>query len=800
MKNSRFLFLIPLIVILLVIIATYLPLLRGYNFQRHDRIQSSYIGKQKEDFREKYGKEPLWFSSMFSGAPDPISTRFSGEYLSEFSYFLRKYLTTPIATHLIAALGVFLGLILISKKYWLASLCAICYSISGFNVISIIAGHDLKLVAIAYAPFIILGGYHIFRGKFNWGCIMYLFGLSLQLGSRHYQIVYYTVFGLLFFGFFELLFLILKKSDKRGFIKKFIAVFVLSIVSVLPNIGKVWYTMEYTPFSMRGGTELVSDKDTDKAIEKSSGLSMDYAFKGWSYKIQESLNLFVPNLYGGASTEKFDKKSETYSFLRKNNALNNINYLPTYWGGMRFTAGPNYLGATFIVLFIFSLFFLTFQSRLWILTSFLFFLILTWGDNFFINVFLFKYLPVYNKFRTPSMAVTAMSLFMSISIGKGFYNFFKFEDSKLRDEKIKYATLTTGGLFLSVIIFWISSDFLSQRELEANIPNQLLDALATDRKKMLSKDFLRTLLFAAGVIIGIYYYTKNKLSEKYLMIFLVIISTVDLYSFNARYLNKEGVFVRNRKKVKANFTPTPVDQFILKDTSSFRVFDMSTSPFNDARASFFHNSIGGYSALKMQRYQDLINKYISKNNENVLDLLNTKYLITSDPRRPVVTRSSALGPVWLVSTVKPVKSANEEIDALATINPKNTAVVDTTKFKPEKNSFILDSTSYIQQVSTNTQKIVYKAELSANSLAVFSEIYYPKGWEVTVDGKVVNYFRANYILRALELPAGEHEIIFEYKPKAYFLGNKISFIGSSFVIILLSVFVFIQIRKKEQNF
>lgn len=560
--------------------------------------------------------------------------------------------------------------------------------------------------------------------------------------------------------------------------------------------------MEYTPFSIRGGTELVDDnaKTEEASDNKSDGLSMDYAFKGWSYKIQESLSLFVPNLYGGASFDTFDKKSETYQFLKSNNALQNLNYFPTYWGGMRFTAGPNYLGASFIVLFIFSIFFLRLESRIWLLSSFTFFLILTWGDNFFLNELLFKYLPAYNKFRTPSMAVTSMSIIMSLSVGMGFINFFNTDLGKLSKNKMNIVLLCIGAPFLLALFFMWNSDFLSTREIElgkgGNIPEALFDAIANDRKKLLSKDLFRSFFFVAIALLPIYYYIKKKISAKYVMIGLVAVVFIDLYSFNDRYLSKPNVFVKNREKAQTNFTPTVADQMILKDTSYYRVFDVSNSPFNDARVSCFHNSIGGYSALKMQRYQEIIENYLGKSHKGVLDMLNAKYLITGNPKQPVFLRPSASGAAWLVSSVKQVNNANQELEALNSLDMKQSAVVDVEKF-PLKNTRFSTENSSIALVYNNTQKLIYKANLSHNALALFSEVYYPKGWEITVNGKPQKAIRANYILRALELPQGEHEIVFEFKPKPYVLGNKISYAGSTIVLLLFLILSFMLIKKKE---
>lgn len=774
------------------------PIFQGKALSAHDT--NSFFGMYQEAklHLEKTGEATDWTNSMFSGMPtyqigggkvnypviNKINTFFNDLthlFLPETPFFIFTYL-----------LGFFLLLLSFKLNVWSSMAGAVAIGFSSYFFIIIEAGHGGKAAGIGFLALVLAGFKFIYDRHYLWGAV--LVALYTALGATwHPQMTYYIfmLIGILFFTEFY-------KYYKAKELKKFALASLIFLAAVGVGLGtRTGYFMmnqHYLKETMRGGHSELTPQTNES---KDAGLDLDYA-TAWSYDIDESLTFLIPNFKGGASGTKLDESSNTYEVLIQNGqskqeAARFCTQLPMYWGTQPFTSGPVYMGAIVCLFFILGLFIVKGPYKWGLLIATIFSIFLAWGRNFmpFTELFM-NYFPYYNKFRAVSSILVVAEITIPLL---GFLAIKQITDRNIKKEellkKLRYSAYITGGICLFFAIFGSAIfDFTSAQDANifAQLPQWLSDAIIADRKALLRTDAIRSAIFIGLGTLLLIYFIKEKIKPIYFYIGLIALILADMWPVNKRYLNNED-FVP-KKNISVPFQMTQADELILQDPDPhYRVLNVSTNTFNDAATSFYHKSIGGYHAAKLRRYQDMIEYHIGKNNVKVFNMLNTKYFIVpgQDGTPDVQRNVAALGNAWFVDSVRIVNGPNEEINALYNFEPANLAIMDAPfaekleTFMPKDSNADITLTSYAPNILT------YKSNNSKAGLAVFSEVYYPEEWVATIDGKVVDILRANYILRAINVPAGEHEIRMEFIPIYKNKGDKI---GLIFNIILFSLIAF----------
>ena len=559
--------------------------------------------------------------------------------------------------------------------------------------------------------------------------------------------------------------------------------------------SKTLTILEYGKYSTRGKSELTNNKEN-----KTSGLDKDYA-TDWSYGIDETLTVLIPNFKGSGSSVSLGDNSSVFELLKRmqgeRNATQIVKHFPyMYWGSLPFTSGPVYFGAIIMFLFVIGIFILDPKLKWWLISATVLSVMLSWGHNFnFLTDFFLDYVPGYNKFRVVSTTLVIAQFTVPLMAILALKKIFENGEDKVKLEKaFKYSFYITGGitLFFALLpgLFFDFSATIDDN-LIAQGAQAFVDAIREDRKMLLRADAFRSFVFILLSAAAIYAFMKKKLNKNYAFAALIVLILIDMWAIDRRYLNNDNFI--SKRQAKEPYKMSQADQRILQDRDpDFRVLNLTVDPFNDASTSYFHKSIGGYHGAKMKRYQELIEHQISKNNMDVLNMLNTKYFIVPDNnRQPVVQyNSEALGNAWFVEDYRIVSDADSEIQALSEFNPSREAIVDQRfeGFVQGKN-FTKDTASYIKLDTYKPNHLIYLANCSDEKLAVFSEIYYPKGWKAYIDGNYIDHFRVNYVLRSLVIPEGNHKVEFKFEPESYYTGNKISLGGSSVLLIFL-IFVF----------
>ncbi len=807
--------LLAILVFSIVSFAYFYPVLEGKKLNANDTNVFSGSSKEIQDFRHETGKEPLWTNSMFGGMPAYlISVKYPGNLIKPLESVL-KIFKTPVAALFLAFLGFYILLLCYKVKPWLAVAGALAYGFASYLFVVLSAGHNTKAYAMAYMAPIVGSVVYAFRKDALKGAALMSLFLALQLMANHLQITYYTFLIILVFGIFEFVSAIRSKTIS-GFFKPLIMLAFGVILAVGINFGSIYTTWEYSKYSTRGTSEL---KKSDAKEQK--GLNREYITQ-WSYGIDETMTLLIPDFRGGAS-KPFPKDSETVKALRKNNMSQAVSQLGEYWGEQPGTSGPVYVGAIVLFLFVLGLIVVPGKEKWWILTAVILSIVLSWGKNFGLITNLFiDYFPGYDKFRAVSvtlvMAGVCIPLLAVLAINE-FYEKHISRESGLK--AIKLAALITGGIALLFFLLpSLAGSFLSGSEKEfPEKYNWLRDALISDRKMMLRVDAIRSaILIAAGAAV-LWIMIREKIKVTHALIILAVLFLVDLWPVGSRYLNAKNF--QDKRAQKIAFQPTKADNLILKDKSEYRVLNLTVSPFNDGSTSNFHQSIGGYHGAKLMKYDELIsavllpeinslitqlqkattlediNMVLSKSNG--LNILNTKYIILSPEEAPL-PNGNALGSAWLVKNARIVENANEELAAVSTFNPKNEALVDkrfSNMLTSEQSISASGDTIYLTEYKPN--HLTYKTDVKNDRLAVFSEIYYPAGWNAFVDNKPADYFRADYVLRAMIVPAGSHTVTFSFDPDSFRIGNKVSLASSLILLLFLAGVALYPFYKSKKN-
>ncbi len=784
----------PHIFVLLIFIAIsfiyFSPVLEGKKLDQHDIKTYKGMSKEIKDFRENTGEEALWTNSMFSGMPAyQISVKYKKNLIQYVDKILTLGLPRPVNLLFLYLLGFYILLLTLKVDYRIAFIGSIAFAFSSYFFIIIQAGHMSKAHAIAYFPMVIAAVLYTYRGRMLLGGVLTSLAVALEVYTNHFQITYYLVLVLLIIGLFQL-FKDFKNKNLIDFFKRSGVLILAALLAAGTSITRLKTTSDYGKESTRGKSELTSNIDN-----KTQGLDKDYATQ-WSYGIAESMTLLIPNFYGGSSASSVLslEDSKTLDFLKKFKNKKLANSLAqykssSYWGDQPIVSGPTYAGAIVIFLFILGLLFVKSEFRIWLLLATIMSLMLAWGKNFMsLTDFFLDFFPGYNKFRAVSMILIIAEFTIPLL---GFIALDKFlsssVDNKEKQKPLKLAFYITGGLTLIFALFpSLFLDFTSKNDLNpiaAGVitPDNFLESLALDRSSLLSADAWRSFIFI-GLTFGILMlYLRNSLKSQYVILIVGLLVVCDMWNVNKRYLNDDN-FVR-KNKVKIPYKPTQADNFILNDKDpNFRVFNSSVSTFNDASTSYFHKSIGGYHGAKLKRYQELIEFHISQGNMNVLNMLNTKYFISRDGKPQL--NSAALGNAWFINNINLVMNADEEIAALKDFDPINTAIVDN-RFSNYIIPNLDNSSSTIKLDIYKPNYLKYSSESTNDGIAIFSEIYYNQGWDAYIDGVESDYFRANYVLRALNVPKGNHSIEFKFKPAVYSISENISLASSLILFILL---------------
>ena len=818
MKNISFKKVAPyLAAILLFIVITFTffsPLLEGKRIFQSDIAQFLGMSKEIVDYRSVTGQEPLWTNSMFGGMPAyQISTNYTSNLVGYLDNILTLGLPHPANLVFLYFLGFFFLLLVMKVDPWLSIAGAIAFAFSSFFMIIIDVGHNSQAHAIGYMAPVLAGFILTFRKRYILGGLLSAVFLSLELKANHPQITYYLVMLAVLLGISELIQAIRLKTYKPFFISVGI-IFIAGGFALATNITSLWATYEYGNYTIRGKSELTTEKSN-----RTSGLDKDYATQ-WSYGVGETMTLLIPNFYGG-SDQKLDINSNTAKALRANNVPEEnvrqfVNqHLPMYWGSQPFTAGPVYIGAIIFFLFVLGLLIVKGPLKWWLLAATILSIILAWGHNFMaMTDFFFSYVPGYNKFRSVTMILViaefAMPLLGMLAL-KGFFDA-KQDPKKIRKQLFIAAGITAGIALIFALIPGMFFDFIGHSDAykakQSGLPDWLMQGIREDRQSLLQMDAWRTVIFillASSVMFAVLF---NKIKKQYAYFILSALILIDMYPIAKRYLNNESF--RSKSEIATPYQPTPADEQILQDkTLDYRVLNLTLDPFNDASTSYFHKSLGGYHGAKLRRYQELIDAGIEKDiqifarnmntdSTSVLNMLNTKYLIIPDNNRQpaVFPNPKALGNAWFVNGFNLVDNADAELNAIKKFNPRETAIINK-KFAEDLKGFNpgRDSSDVIRLESYAPNDLVYSYKSKNNGLAVFSEIYYPKGWNAYVDGKATPHFQTDYVLRAMILPAGEHKVEFKFEPKVYRIGEKISLISSILLILVVIGMAAVEIRK-----
>ncbi len=799
--------LIPHIIALILFIAVptiyQSPLLQGKVLRSGDVIHGIGNNHELQEYRKANGEEALWNSRLFSGMPSfQMSMRHYGNIGEKINILLSKLGEGSVSIFVLMSISFYVLLVVLGISPWLSIIMAFGFSLSSFNVISIEAGHNWKIRTLAYAPGVLAGVLLIYRQKLIQGAAIMSLFLCLHLTSNHFQITYYLILMLLFFGAFEFYYA-LKTKTVNSFLKATGTLLLAAMIGFGPTISKLWTTLDYSKETIRGGkSELIlNDKD---AKNKGSGLDRDYAMR-WSYGMMESFTLIIPHFNGGASSEELGPNSAIAKSGFPKQYLKNI---PTYWGDQPFLSGPVYIGIVLFFLFVFAMFFLKGRTKHWVLTFSLFMIVLAWGRHFsFVSHFLFDYLPMFNKFRTPSMSLIMLSITVPFLGALMIQELLSAQRNKHEIMKaLKKSLMVSLGL---VIVFGLFGsyiyDFTAASDVQLKTAGWPVDKIKEDRASMLRSDSIRSIVYILLSAVVLFGFIQKKLKREYFLAVLGLLIISDLWMVDKRYLNEDD-FVKS-KEFSNIHTPNFADQQILADPNPhFRVFNVSVNPFTDARTSYFHKSIGGYHAAKLIRYQEVIENQLSKNNREVINMLNTKYFITSNQQKQPIAQQNpdANGVGWFVQEIKWVNSANEEMKALDSFKSKDEVIIDI-RFKGLMSN-LADKQSGKGQVLLDTydpKHMVYQVnnDDSKNQLAVFSEVYYSgnKDWKAYIDGEYIDHIRVDYILRGLSIPAGQHKVEFKFEPKAYILGNQISMAFSGILLLLIAFAAFTSWRQMSKQ-
>ncbi|MCF6306714.1 MAG: YfhO family protein [Flavobacteriaceae bacterium] len=795
------------VLFVIISLAYFSPVLQGKKIFQSDIVQYTGMAKQQNDFRKTTGEETYWTNSAFGGMPTyQLGAKYPHNYIKKLDLTIR-FLPRPADYLFLYFIGMYILFLVLKINYKLAFVGALAFGFSTYLIIILGVGHNAKAHAIAYMPLVLSGIILTFRKKYLYGFLLTTIAMALELVTNHFQMTYYLMLLVIVIGIVYLIDSVKNKTLPQYF--KAVGIMAAGVLLAIGmNATNILATKEYADTSTRGKSELTVNADGSPK-EANKGLDYNYITE-YSYGKLESFNLFIPRFMGGGNSEPLPDDPKTLDAVMQlgaspQEANQLLNQVPMYWGDQPIVAAPAYVGAVIIFLAILALFLIKGKMKWWLTAGFLLSLFLSWGKNFsLLTDFFIDNIPLYNKFRAVSSIQVLLEMILPILAIVGLHHFFfkASGKSETRKKALLYATGITGGVALIFILFK-SSLFSFSSPYDSYFMKDLgpgfVDAMREDRMTLFMTDSIRSLVFvliSAGVL---WLFLKEKLKLSLAIGILGLLIIIDLVGVDRRYVNNDD-FVMARV-MDHPFQENFADKEILKDNGYYRVYDITSNPFNSGRASYYHNALGGYHAAKPGRMQDIDDFYLSKGDVGILNMMNVKYIITQSKNGTEVPQRNpyANGPAWLVKNVMFAENANEEIKFLDSLDTKKTAIINR-EFKvllPLEN-IQRDSTATIKLLSHSPNHLKYESETNSPQLALFSEVYYPKGWNAYIDGELTNYFRANYILRAMTIPEGKHTIEFKFEPQVVATGSKIS-LASSILFVLVFVGGVVFLRRQESH-
>jgi hypothetical protein len=775
---------IAIAVFLIVALLFCKPAIEGKVLQQHDIVGAKGMAQNAWEYKAQHGHLPLWNTHLFSGMPNYQVAVEGPNVLVDFTRIFTLGLPKPINFFFLACICFYILMIAFNVNPYIGILAALSFAYASYDPIIISAGHDTKMMAIAYMPALLAGLIWIYHRRYWLGLAASALFATMEITANHPQINYYF---LICAGFMTISYIII--WIRRGEWKHMAIALSLALVSGLIGIGNsavtFFTTADYAKYTMRGGKSIETSPTGTIVEKKTTGLDKDYAFS-YSIRKSEAVMLYMPNAFGSSSMETFADNEKFISALSEHNIPEQAaSQLPKYWGGVvEGFGGPVYLGAICCILFVIGLAILKTQHRWWILAAVLLSILMAWGKYFEgFNQLLLDHLPMYDKFRAPYMSLVIPQLLVpllaALTLHQIIFTPRTAEENKLAVKHVLYAV---GGLVVLTGLIYLMNDYSS--EIDKSIIQQageqtgrtVVNLMVDARKSMFASGMMRLIGYSILVLALLYLWMKKILPGLAVIIVLFVVNTIDLTVFDKKYLNEDN-YVDAEAYTSMNFEPTAFDQQILKDKDPhFRVYTLTSERFNSspvtARTLYFHRSIGGYHPAKLRIYQDLIENQLSKQQLNlpVLNMLDTKYLLIPDQQGQnivgVQKNDSALGAAWFVKELKPVNGPAEEMKSLDHFDPKQTAFFDS-RSQHINAPFTFDSTARITLTKYDNDTVEYATHTASAQFAVFSEIYYPAGWNAYLDGKKIDYYKVNYLLRGMPVPAGDHKIQFRFEPASY---------------------------------
>ncbi|WP_130736202.1 YfhO family protein [Flavobacterium sp. J27] len=774
----------------LVALIYFYPVLEGKKIFQSDIAQYTGMAKEQNDFRKENKEEPYWTNSAFGGMPTyQLGANYPHNYIKKIDTVLR-FLPRPADYLFLYFLGFYILLMVLKIDPLKAFFGALAFGFSTYLIIILGVGHNAKAHAIAYMPFVLAGVLLVFQKRYIIGGILTMLAAALEIQANHFQMTYYLLILLVIISAFYLYQFVKEKAFVD--LGKTLGVFAIAgLLAVGTNATNLLATSEYAAFSTRHKSELTFDEN-GKPKEDTNAMSYDYITE-YSYGKAESLNLIAPRLFGGSNHEDLGVDSEMYRFITQQGvppyeAVEIVKQMPTYWGDQPIVAAPAYIGIVVFFFFVLALFVVDNKKiKYALLTGAIVSLLLSWGKNFaFLTDFFIDFIPMYNKFRAVSSIQVLLELCVPALAVLGLYHFFKIEDKKTQWSYLWKTGAIVFGLLAILFMFKGNFDFAGGNDgyYAQNYGPEFMNALREDRMTLFSKDIFRSIGYVIVTFVILFLYNKKSLKEITAVILIGLILCTDLVTIDKNYVDSKDF--KSAREVDEPFNLSEADSQILQDTTHFRVFEVA-GQMSSARSSYFHKSIGGYHAAKPRRMQQLFDYQIAKNNVNILNMLNVKYIIQNgeDGKPFAFVNPAANGNAWFIEQVKNVKSADEEMKALDSLDTKNVVVVNTSVLD-FKGVFSKDSLANIKLNIYQPNYLKYTSNNSKNGFGVFSEMYYKNGWKATIDGKETQIYNVDYVLRGLLIPAGKHTIEFKFEPEVVKTGSIIaltSFIGMLLVII-----------------
>ena len=757
------------------------PVLKGKKILQNDIVQYSGMSKELKDYRSNYEKETYWVNNAFSGMPTyQLGAKYPHNYIKKLDLLIR-FLPRPADYLFLYFIGFYFLMLSLKIEYRLAVLGALSFGFSTYLIIIIGAGHNAKAHAISYMPFVLGSIIYVVRKKYIIGFILTAIFLGLQLTANHFQMTYYLMFIVIVMAIWFVVKCI-KENDRVHLIKTIVVLFTSLVFSLLMNSSNILTTMEYSKESTRGNSSsLTINSDGSPKENFSKGLDREYITQ-WSYGVFESLNLFIPKIVGGGSSEKLDSNSSFYQILRKSGyspleSNQIVKNSPTYWGNQPFVEAPAYVGIAVFFLFVFSVFLYRGNHRSWLLASIILSLLLSFGKNFsFLTDLFISYFPIYDKFRAVSSIQVILELCIPIMAILGLSSLFS--DKIMTKSKIRALNFTGMVFLLILIVLYLIKGFLPFSGISDQYMDEtIVEALIEDRKEIYVSQLLKSFIFISIIFSLIFLFIKEKLKKNYFIVSLAIIISTDLILFSKNYVNDEN-FV-DAVNVENPYNLDEVYKSIIDDKSDYRVLDLTE---NSTKPNYFFNSINGYHAAKLGRYNDVMDFYLNKNHLNTLSMLNTKYIIfNQEGEKQIFKNEFSSGSAWFVKENINVFDDDQEIKSLDTLNYKEISVSQSFESKKYYNN-----TSSIVVAEKKSDYIRYDVSSDDTGLIIFSEIFYPKGWKAYINDQEVTMERFNYILRGLEVPKGKHRLEFVFDPTIVKLSSNISLFSTlGFVLLIL---------------